>query len=320
MPRLSTIQSVVPIADDLARRLNNELLAVRPELKLRLYTNGHHLRFLRHMPDLQNISIDCMEGIENLEGLYDLPRLLKVRIGVYNLTDFGFLERLPGSLESLGLQETRSQRPSLSPIKRFSELKHLWLCGQQKHIEVVGQLPRLRHLNLTSVSSASLEFLEGCTIRSLRMMLGSAKDISVLTQLSNLECLELNWVKGLAALGPVSELTGLRCMRLELLKHITNLPDLSKLANLRRLVLIQINSLNALDQVRQAQNLEEFLYSPGKIFPVHDFDFLFEMPRLKRASVGFRNLANNEAFRAAASARGLATNWVEQDFAPGETW
>lgn len=321
MPRLSTIQSEVPLSDEMARRLNNEFFSLRPQVTLRLYTNGHHLRFLKHMPNVRRFSADCMSSVEHIHGVGDLPNLEALRVGIYDLTDFDFLDDLPDTLRSLALEETQSKRPSLTKVERLRELKVLMLGGQQKQIEVVGRLPQLRHIGLGSISSPGLDFLGGAnSLKSLRIVLGGIQDISALKGLPNLEYLCLNWVRGLADISPVSELTRLRCLRLELLKRITSVPNLQKLASLRRLVLIQMNSLTDLDSVCSAKALEELLYIPGKKFRAADFDFIYSLPNLKRAAISFGSLARNAEFRAVAESKGLDTRWDEDDLSLDMMW
>ncbi|MEQ1932741.1 MAG: hypothetical protein ABL962_02515, partial [Fimbriimonadaceae bacterium] len=225
MPRLKTIQSEVPLSDELARRLNDEFFSIRPQVRLRLYTNGHHLRFLKHMPNVRRFSADCMSSVEHMQGVRDLSNLEALRVDIYDLTDFDFLGDLPDTLRSLALEETHSKRPSLTKVERFQDLKFLSLRGQQKQIEVVGRLPQLRHLSLASISSPGLDFLVGAnSLMSLSIVLGGIQDISALKCLPNLEHLCLNWIRGLADISPVSELTRLRCLRLELLKRIASVP------------------------------------------------------------------------------------------------
>lgn len=321
MPRLTTIQSEVPLSDEVARRLNDEFFSLRPQVTLRLFTNGHHFRFLKQMPNVRRFSADCMCSVEHMQGVRDLPNLEALRIGIYNLTDFDFLDDLPSTLRSLQLEETHSKRPSLAKVERFRDLKFLWSNGQQKQIEVVSRLPRLRHLDLYSISLSELDFLRGVdSLRSLRITLGGIQDISALKCLPNLEYLSLNWIRGLADINPVSDLTSLRCLRLELLKYITAVPDLRKLSRLRRIVLIKMNGLTSLDSIRSAKALEELVYAPGKRFGPADFDFIYSLPNLKSAAIRFGSFDQNEEFCAVAKFNGLETTWEEADLHRDETW
>lgn len=131
--------------------INDLLLSERPDIEIRVY--GHYsqncdLSFIRNITNVKNLSIDCLPQASNIEMLGHLEKLDTLSVGIYSLEDFKFLDSLPDSLTKLSLQATKSKKPNLIGLNRFSNLKELYLEEQQKGIEVIGGLKSLQKLTL----------------------------------------------------------------------------------------------------------------------------------------------------------------------------
>jgi len=65
------------------------------------------------------------------------------------------------NLRRLGLQQTKSTRPSLDFLRNCPHLESLFIEGHDRAFEVVGELPDLRALSLRASRVKSLEGLRG---------------------------------------------------------------------------------------------------------------------------------------------------------------
>lgn len=306
MPKLETVQAEVRPSVESLQILNDEFFSRRPEVLLRFYTGGHDLSLLQYTPNVCRFSADCMNSCENPRGILHLPNLKGLHWDIYALTDFDILNDLPDDITELSLGETSSKRPRVNVIERFSKMKTLQLAGQQRGIEVIQGLSRLEDLTLLSISTEGLDYIVGLNnLWSLEIKLGGIRNLSALRQMPNLKYLELWMVRGLSDLSPISALRGLQNVYLQSLKQVTALPPMNELPRLRRVSLVTMNSLRDISSLREVQSLRDFLYEPGVVLSPNAFDWIFEMPNLKHALIGFKSVSKNEAFQQNLLAYGI---------------
>jgi len=137
-----------------------------PELTIRIY--GYHARvfdaaILRALPHVSSLSIDFHQNAVHLEALGGMPRLRRLRLGVYELaqTDILQLENLHG-LDYLYLDETAKNNLDLAPLRHFSQLSSLHIDGHSQQIATLASLPALRELSLYRIKNkAGLDFVSG---------------------------------------------------------------------------------------------------------------------------------------------------------------
>lgn len=107
-------------------------------MRLRVYGgyNGSipDLDFRRYFPRLRRFPVDAIYDLASLDG-----------IGL-----------LSDELEDLLIGWTRSKRFSLRTLAKFSRLRTLYLGGQQKHFEAIGELEALENLTLRSITLPDL--------------------------------------------------------------------------------------------------------------------------------------------------------------------
>jgi hypothetical protein len=282
--------------------LKFHLFPQRPDVELRVY--GHYkntcdLSFLVHLGNVRRFAADCLlnaTGIENISHIQDLQSL---SVGIHNLDNFNFLNHLQvDRLEQLSLGPTFSKKPSLLSLNRFTQLESLNIEGQQKSIEVIGQLPRLKDLTLRSITVPSLGFLSSLTnLRSLNIKLGGTKNLDAVAHLKSVNYLELWQIKGLHDLSPISEMTGLQFLFLQSLKNVTRLPDFSHLQSLRRLHLESMQGLDNLTQIESAPALEDFIHLSAHGTEPSCYEILLKKSTLKRIIVGTGSEKKNQEIR-----------------------
>lgn len=306
---LRVLQTDRPVDQATWRLLNDLFFPYRPDVEIRIY--GYYsadcdLTFLHWLPNLVNLSIDCVMDASNAECIGELQNLQSLAIGIYSLDNFDFLQNIPSqSLTKLSLMTTRSKRPEISALSRFKNLRTLYIEGQQKGIESIAMLTQLEDLTLRSVSPDNLDFLKSLSqLWSLDIKLGGTTNLNALQGMSQIKYLELWQIRGLNDIDIISSLTGLQNLFLQSLKNITHIPNLSELHSLKRIYLENMKGLMDVSGLSTAPALQEFSYAMAGGMPT-DYETLLRQPSLERASVWFGSSKKNDAFRDMASKNGI---------------
>jgi hypothetical protein len=291
--------------------LNAEFFSKRHDVELRVYgfySSVCDLSFLSKMREVRHFSADCLTKARGIEHVADLPKLESLSVGIFNLESFDFLAGLPANqIQKLGLELTKSKRPSLELLQRFKNLKTLYLEGQQKGIEVISTLTALEDLTLRSISPSELNFLRNLSrLWSLDIKLGGVKDLSALRGMNQVKYLELWQVKGLSDITPISDMLGLQYLFLQSLRNVAALPDFSKLPCLRRIYLENMKGLTDVSSAAAAPALEEFAHASASGMEPEDYDAILKGKCLRAASVWFGSDKKNERFRQLAASHGVA--------------
>lgn len=263
-PKTQSIQFASPLADKEIELLELIVFSKRPDISLRVY--GHYgetcdLTFIQRTPSLRRFSADCLMDAKGIEVVTQLDNLEHLGVGIFNLDNFDFLDKINSNLKELYLHQTRSKKPKISSIQRFEQLKYLYLEGQQKGIEAMSNLKKLEKVVLRSISTNNVDYLNQLEhLWSVDIKLGGIKDLSGLTTLPKLKYLELWQVRNLADLSFISKLGTLQNLLIQSLKQVTKLPDFSNNRKLRRIYLENLKGLNELSSLKYAPSLKEFIY------------------------------------------------------------
>lgn len=306
---LDTLQFECPPPADTWARLERLLFSTREDVALRVY--GYQgtkcdLAFLHQVPSLRRFAADCLQSTSNLAALEALPRLRELTIEVSDLTDFGVLHRVAPGLTRLTLGETRSKRPTLEPLPRFSQLETLHIEGHGKRLELLAHLPKLTRLTARRLRSPDFRPLSVIpTLQELDVTLGSATDLSSIKTLRALKSLTLSWVRGLADVTFLGDCTSLQLLVLDRLRNISALPDLRALTHLRLARLINMKGLTNVDGLASAPALESVTVT-GSPMSATDAAQLLRAPSLKEARV-FLLRAHQADFERQAAKAGIAT-------------
>lgn len=277
-PKSSSIQFASPLSKKDVDLLENYVFSLRPDISLRIY--GHYgeecdLSFLERIPSLRKVSADCLMEAKGIEAVTKLKDLELLGIGIYNLTNFDFLENVNSGLKELLIHQTKSKRPKINCIQRFSNLEYLYLEGQQKGIESISELKKLKKIVLRSITTDDLSFLAGLhELWSVDIKLGGIKNFDTIQTLPNIKHLELWQIRGLSNLSFISQLTSLQNLFIQSLKQVSKLPDTKNLKHLNRIYLENLKGLDDMSSLEFTPKLKEFIYvlaqnqDPKDLLPV----------------------------------------------------
>lgn len=264
-PKTQSIQFASPLTGKEVELLELVVFSKRPDISLRVY--GHYgktcdLTFIQRIPSLRRVSADCLMDAKGIEVVTQLDNLEHLGVGIFNLDNFDFLDKINSNLKELNLHQTRSKKPKISSIQRFEQLEYLYLEGQQKGIEAMSNLKKLKKVVLRSISTNNVDYLKKLEhLWSVDIKLGGIKDLSGLTTLPKLKYLELWQVRDLANLSFISKLGTLQNLFIQSLKQVTRLPDFSNNIKLRRIYLENLKGLTDLSSLKYAPSLKEFIYA-----------------------------------------------------------
>jgi hypothetical protein len=277
-PRCRVVQFCEPLTVD-EYAMVAELMDKHPGVALRLFCGGHEWKdidVLRYFTSVCNIVID-LHFIKNMDGLNYLSKDLK----------------------SLGLGSTKSKSFSLGVLRRFPNLKELYLEGHSRDIEVVSELLFLERLEIRSIAIPGLDILLPLVnLWWLAIKLGGTKDIRALPSIEKLKYLEIWRVTGFNDLGPLEDIRSIQYLFLQTLSGIRDIPSLRKLHVLRRIHLEEMKNLRDISSLAQARALEELLImNTSSCLKPSDFKALSRLPSLKRANVYIGSRKKNEAVK-----------------------
>lgn len=295
---LESVENTVPIDPALWAMMNARFFAKRPDVRLRLY--GFYgaqcdLAFLETMTNVRNLSVDAIYSADNVSAIGQMSALKQLRVEIYALDSFAFLDAVPVTLERLVLGATKSKKPKLQSLGRFSALKELYVEGHSKGIESIEALGHLETLTLRSVSLKSLDFLKSLpSLRGLEFKLGGTQGFQALTTMTELNYLELWQVRGLADLDFISSMTGLQALFLQSLPQVQALPDASRLAALTSVHLETMKGLQDISGLAAAPALEDLTLIAANHMEPEDWVPIFKLPTLKRVQAGFGSDKKND--------------------------
>jgi len=188
-----------------------------------------------------------------------------IRIYLPGVTDIKPILGLADSLENLQLGELKEKKISLDLLGELSNLNYLSVVRQPNGLESITRLSKLTELALTGYSVDKLAFLNDLqNMRRLYIGFGTSKNIDTISQLENLEELDILWVKQLADINAISKLTSLIKLKIEDEKQIKFLPDLSQLKRLKNIRLMNISTLKDISSLTNSFVDEFIITGPNK--------------------------------------------------------
>ena len=189
-------------------------------LEVRFY--GHYgttfdASILRHLPDVANLSLDCLTTIANEHEVAGLTQLKKFSFGVFEFDRPEFLQTLPLSkLRSLTLGENRKRNFNLSALAECASLESLFVDGHWRNIERVAGLHSLNRVGLRGFPKArEVAFLgEVPNLSELTLCFGGRDNFDEFA-CESLETLHVYRVRGLCTLGSLSRFPRLQSLAVE---------------------------------------------------------------------------------------------------------
>jgi hypothetical protein len=315
--RLRVLQCSEPVTEKTWSLINDQLIPRRPDIQIRIF--GFYglvcdLSFLKLINRVRNLAIDCVMDATGIEHLETLENLDSLDVGIFNLDNFDFLKLVPTTLRSLSLEATRSKKPRLGSLRRFNSLTRLYLEGQQKEIDVLGDLRTLEDVTLRSLTTENLDYLRDLpNLQSIAIKLGGIRDLSAISEKQSIRYLELWQIRGLTDISVISTLYGLQYLFLQTLKNVIAIPDISRLKKLRRIHLDDLKGLTDVSALAHASALEVFVHATtGKNMTPTDYDFLTSMPTLKSVFIGFGSQKKHGQMDAKLRAAGIEIGALPQ--------
>jgi hypothetical protein len=235
------IQYCEPVYNSqLLKQVDDLCLKYGAKLEVRFY--GHYsgafdAAWLSYIPNVVNLSIDCLSEIENIEHLYQLENVEILSFGVFEFSDKDFLRQLQlAGLQGLSISDNRKKNIDLKPLENAASLKELSLVGHTKNIESIKSISSLKQLKLSQINRrVSLEFLnETLALEELEILLGGRDDIDELS-ITTLKILRILRVRGLEKLPSFAKFPNLECLHIEDQTKLESI-DLSE-ASLKSLII-----------------------------------------------------------------------------------
>lgn len=278
--------------------LEEIIFSKRKNIELRVYgfyNQECNLSFLENIPSLKMLSVDCLMKATNIEVVTKLKNIESLGIGIFNLESFEFLKDVNPNLKQLSLHQTKSKKPNLNLIDKFTNLEFLYLEGQSKGIEKINSLKKLKEITLRSISTDNLDYLnELQDLWSVDIKLGGIKNFDALKTLPNLKYLELWQVRDLSDLSFIENLKNLQNLFIQSLSNVTYFPNLNNLGELRRIYLENLKGLKDIRNIKDIPNIEEFIFVDAKNFEPNDIIPLLNNESLKSISCGLGNTKMNK--------------------------
>jgi len=188
-----------------------------------------------------------------------------IRIYLPGVTDIKPILHLADSLENLQLGEFKDKKISFDLLGELSNLNYLSVVKQPKGLNSITRLHKLTELALTGYPIDKLSFLnELKNLKRLYIGFGTSKNLDTISQLKNLEELDILWVKELANINAISKLTSLIKLKIEDEKQIKSLPDISKLKQIKNIRLMNISTLEDITSLTNSFVDEFIITGPNK--------------------------------------------------------
>jgi hypothetical protein len=309
-PRVRVLQCGDPVGREVWQMLDEEFFSLRPDVELRVLHHidaGCDLSFAGGLKHVRRFSADCLLRATNLEAIAEMSQLEELTIGVFELKTFGFLERVTDQLTSLAICDTRTKSISLAPLRRFQNLRKLYLEGHHREIEVLATLKQLEDVTLRSITTPDLRYLTDLTkLWSLDIKLGGIRSFAGIEGKESIKYLELWQIRELRNIDVIETLPGLQYLFLQSLPHISSIPSLERLKSLRRMVVANLKGLHDFASLESAPAVEEFALLEGDKQAPEELLPVLQNPVVQRAIGYFGSQRKNEAFTALRKAYGKA--------------
>jgi hypothetical protein len=297
-PRITTLQCSSPVSEATWARLDEVFFPLRPDVGLRVF--GHYgstcdLSFASRMRHVRRFTADCLMQATNVEAIAGM-NLEALSVGIFELQDFDLLTRVSPRLSALSLGGTRSKKPRLDSIERFTSLRSLYIEGHSNGIDAIRQLRALEQLTLRSVTTPNLRYLAPLErLSSLDIKLGGIRAFEGIEGKESITYLELWQIRELDDVDVVASLPGLQNLFLQSLPRVASVPVAQSRA-LRRVVLQNLKGLRDFTAFETAPALEQFALIDGAGLRPEQLLPVLRNRTLHDACAYFGSQSKNDAF------------------------
>jgi len=199
-----------------------------------------------------------------------------------SVTSIGAIAEHVSQIEFLSLGEFNKKTVSLKPLAKLHNLNSLSLVRNKKDIDSITCLTGLTDLSLTGYQEKQIEHVADLiNLEHLYLGFGTFEGLNAIKNLTNLQSLEILWVKKLHDLSSIERLPCLESLCLSTLKQVTCIPDISNLGRMKSLVLDTMNGLSSLSGIK-GSSITELAIINSKIDPLLFSEIDGDLPFLKR--------------------------------------
>lgn len=252
-------------------------------------------RELRHRPEvaLRVYGHSAPKSYTDLDFLYHFPNVRNLSIQLWSLMNVGGLRAIH-DLDSFAFGETKTKRHSLSFLRRFPNLRKLYIEGQTKDIEIIRELSNLEELRLRCVTLPNLNLVTTLLkLTKVEILLGGTTCLDGLLQLPQLRHLELTWIRGLEDLSVIGDLHSLEMLHLQALRNVTTLPSFRNLKRLRGVCMETMKGLRNLQAIADAPALERLVLLNLTTLDVKSLRCFVGHPSLREFVAGLGSFKRN---------------------------
>lgn len=213
---------------------------------------------LEHLPDVTNLTINCLNAVLNPEFLYQLPHLRHLDFSPYLWTDVEFLQHFahPEQFMSLEFRDIRNQKLNMQALTRFPNLTSLVLWGQGKGIESIKSLKQLKKLQLRKFPHLDLSILNNLHQLEELFLYSGAQDNLEAIQALPIHTLEIDGIRGLRSLGELQRFGLLKNLIIENQGQLAEI-DFTNCQNLQIVSLRKLKGLQRLKNIQYLTHLKE---------------------------------------------------------------
>jgi hypothetical protein len=241
------------------------------------YSASFDASYLAYIPNVEWLSIDCLLRISAIEHLYELKKLKRLSIGIYELEVPDILSKIKiRELQELSVGDTKKCNIDLSPLAQCSKLRKLYISAHSEGLNVLKSLPELSELSLVSIkkkqSLSVVSFIP--KLSKLVLLLGGRENVDEIVH-SGLRDLSIIRVLGFCSIGDLGRFPLLESLLIEDQLKIESINLMKAPTSLRRLLLLNCKGLERIDSIGHLVQLEQLRIYRTKI----DLGCILDSPR-----------------------------------------
>lgn len=255
--------------DKILSEINSLCAANDNKLEIRFYDHEDSPfqgRTLFKINKVKSLSLNSTLNIRELSKLKELECLEILHLGLEKL-ELKNLLAMPNlmSLQELFLWIDKKNDFNLEYLSEYNNLENLFIYGQPKKIEQIGNIQNLKKLDLYRITSKSLEFVNRLkNLQELVLTLGGRKNINELTG-NNIEIITIQQVRGFHDFANLTDFKNLRKLWLMDLPQLQHLHFPTQVSNLLNVAIFNCKNLNSLTGLENLKLLEDITIDRVKI-------------------------------------------------------
>lgn len=283
----------------------DKVLAAREDIMFRVFgfygASECDLSFLRELEHLKRLCIDCIdvEKIRNLSVITEFRKLRELRLSLFDLRDYSFIQNM-SSLEELSLfMDVRSGSHNFDCawLTGIKNLHTLYLGKAKKNLAALKECRALRSLKLRGIRLDNADFLREMPLKELVIHWCTLQNLDVIREHQTLQLLELWRVQKLTDLEAVSTLKALEKIKMQDLANVEKLPDLSNQKYLKTVYIDNLKALRDISSLGYAPGLQNIEIHPANSLTPEAVKAVLENKALKRVWCSVSSTKKNEEIK-----------------------